>query len=108
MSMFLAFLFLCMPDAQTRREHHVPQNWSYRAVELPVLPVGTKLPTRVLKAAIAEPSLQLLSLLLMLAPNMMKTSSYGLYEYSVVHLTHLCVSGFDSSHVVTFDIAIVQ
>lgn len=39
------------------------------------LPVGTMIPAPVLKAAIAEASLQLLLLLLMLILNMIKTSS---------------------------------
>lgn len=102
MSVFISFVFVyrVLPDTQPRREHHIPQNWRCRVCDLPV---GAKIPTPVLRAAAAAPSLQLLILLLMLMLNMIKTSSLGLCEYSVVHHVHTsCVSGFDSSRVVKF------
>lgn len=98
-------MYCVLPDTQPRRELHIPQNWRCRVCDLPV---GAKIPTPVLRAAAAAPSLQLLILLLMLVLTMIKTSSSGLCEYSVVHHVHTsCVSGFDSSSVVKFGTAML-
>lgn len=88
MSVFISFVFVyrVLPDTQPRSD----------------LPVGAKIPTPVLRAAAAAPSLQLLILLLMLVLNVIKTSS-GLCDYSVVHHVHTsCVSGFDFLRAVKF------